>query len=181
MVSGEFKINKMIMSKKRIITKSNKIISFDLYDTLVNRMTSSPSGVFDLLEKRFEETYGKKLKGFKEKRISSETELRKEGTICLNLSMIYERISGISKEDKEKCILLEQEIEYDISYPNAAGFFLYHKFREKGKEIIVISDMYLEKELLLRILKKCGYDIKKIFISNLEGQSKANGDRKSVV
>ena len=123
MVSGEFKINKMIMSKKRIITKSNKIISFDLYDTLVNRMTSSPSGVFDLLEKRFEETYGKKLKGFKEKRISSETELRKEGTICLNLSMIYERISGISKEDKEKCILLEQEIEYDISYPNAAGFF----------------------------------------------------------
>lgn len=167
----------MIMSKKRIITKSNKIISFDLYDTLVNRMTSGPSGVFDLLEKRFEETYGKKLEGFKEKRISSETELRKEGTICLNLSMIYERISGISKEDKEKCILLEQEIEYDISYPNAAGFFLYRKFREKGKEIIVISDMYLEKELLLRILKKCGYDIKKIFISNLEGQSKANGGK----
>ena len=67
-------------------------------------MTSSPSGVFDLLEKRFEETYGKKLKGFKEKRISSETELRKEGTIYLNLSMIYERISGISKEDKESIL-----------------------------------------------------------------------------
>ena len=50
------------MNKKRIAVKSNKIISFDLYDTLVNRMTSSPSGVFDLLEKRFEEIYEKKWK-----------------------------------------------------------------------------------------------------------------------
>ena len=117
------------------------------------------------------------MEGLKQKRIVSEAKLRKEGTVCLNLNMIYERISGISQEDKERCILLEQEIEYDISYPNAAGFALYRKFCEKGKEIIVISDMYLEKELLLRILKKCGYDIKRIFVSNLEGQSKANGGK----
>ena len=140
-----------------------RIISFDLYETLVNRLVSTPDCVFRILENRFYELYGKKIDNFTEKRIKAERELYTRRVYNINLEKIYANIESISEIDKCICRRLEEEIEYDLAYPNEKGLSLYKYFLALKKKIIIISDMYLSQELLLRILHKCGVDNMEVY------------------
>lgn len=149
------------------------VISFDLYETLVNRLVAAPNCVFKILEKRFCEIYGREIDDFIEKRIKAERELYTQREYNINLEKIYANIEGISETDKCVCRRLEEEIEYDLAYPNEKGLSLYKYFLALKKKIVIISDMYLSQELLIRILHKCGVDsVFRIYISGYEGCSK---------
>lgn len=162
---------------------SFQVISFDMYGTLVNRLTNHSTDIFHILEKRFFSVYGYSLKDFAKKRIRSETELRVNKNAKINLRDIYNNIEGLSRNDKERCINLEMEIEYDLSYPNKSGIQLYKKACQKNVKIVIITDMYLPEFLLKSILEKCKItNIYKIYISGHIGKSKSNnGDLFKVV
>ncbi len=153
-----------------------KIVSFDMYGTLVNRMVQRPGDMFVILEKRFNRLYHHPIENFAERRAKAERELRKNGVIDLNLEMIYGIIDGLSEEEKKKYMELELQAEYDLCYPNQRGVELYRKACAEGKKVIVITDMYLPEELLKRILEKCGINnVSELYISGCIGKSKAKG------
>lgn len=158
----------------------HKIISFDMFDTLVRRNVANPSDVFLLVEDKYNNTYVKdrdlQLKDFKKYRILAyEQAYKKNGAKC-RVDDIYEELPKDFQSIKEILKKIEIDIESKICVPNKEIVDIFNYANEIGKKIVIISDMYLSEECLVHILDRCGiknYD--GFFISCEYGKSKTNG------
>lgn len=151
------------------------IISFDIFDTLILRPFSAPTDVFHMLGEQFG------IMDFKNIRIWAESDARikhndKFGNMEVNLSEIWDNLekdAGLSSEEGQKAeILLEEKLCYANPYMKK----LWDVLIANGKTIVIVSDMYLPKDVLERILKSngfTGYD--RLYLSNEYGKSKADG------
>lgn len=157
------------------------IISFDIFDTLIFRPFSSPTDLFYLI--------GEKLNymDFVSLRINMEAEVRmkkfkEKGNYEVNLHEIYQYLEkqvGISAEEGFQA---EIEKEHTMCFANPYIYKLYQMIKERGKRIIIISDMYLPESELKYLLKKCGYDgYEKLYVSCEYGKSKSKGELYHIV
>lgn len=134
-----------------------KVISFDVFDTLLFRKTKKPEDIFDIVEKE------SGITGFKRFRMKSQHEisrrLLKENHIPhANLEQIYDYMAEKNPGyDWNKIKKLELQVEEDAVYVNEQIFELYQYALEKGKRIIAVSDMYLNGQQICLLLEKCGY------------------------
>lgn len=158
---------------KREVDKYD-IISFDIFDTLIMRKTLYPRDVFHIVERKIDE---QKQIPFAALRISAEEELYKKGRNP-NIYEIYERIqelSGISNELRDEILNLELSTETELLVPRNRMLELFNSIKKK-KRVYLISDMYLTKEILAKILEKCGYkDYENLYVSCEMRCSKAEG------
>jgi predicted HAD superfamily hydrolase len=123
----------------------NKIISYDLFDTLIFRYCNEPYHIFDIIEKKINNP------NFKNHRMNSEYVVY--NTIRNgNIDDIYNKMGELYNYDNnilEYYKSVEIDTEIDNIYPNNELFI-------KLKEIdIIVSDMYLLEEHLRKILWKC--------------------------
>lgn len=157
------------------------VISFDIFDTLIFRPFSEPADVFYFL--------GEKSGILDLKRIRMEQEslgrwdcFQKERHHEVTLWQIWKRMEreiGISAEEGMQ---LEQELELEFCYANPFMLEVFRKLIEMGKQIIIISDMYLSKEFLIQLLDKNGYiGFSNLYVSCEYGVSKGNGKLFSAV
>ena len=122
---------------------------------------------------------------FKSIRISAEEDARHVSWIMNNnnqeitLDYIYERIGTITCINKN---ILEEikikEIELELKYLSKrySGYELYAMAKHLNKKIIITSDMYLSKKVILSALEKNGYtDFDAIFISSEVNLTKYSG------
>lgn len=154
--------------------EKHSIISFDIFDTLIMRKTLYPKDIFHIIEKKI----GKDNNfSFAALRISAEEELNKE-RVNPTIFEIYERLqalSGISNIEKEQILNLEIETELEFLVPRKRMLELFEHIKE-DKRIYLISDMYFTKDILMKILKKCGYEgYRDIYVSCEERCSKTEG------
>lgn len=151
------------------------VISFDIFDTLILRPVSAPVDVFHLLGERFG------IMDFKNIRIWAESDARikhfnKYGNMEINLAEIWDNLEedvGLSSEDGQKA---EIKLEENLCYANPYMKRLWDMLINIGKRIVIVSDMYLSKAVLGRILENngfIGYD--RLYLSNEYGKSKADG------
>lgn len=155
----------------------HEIISFDIFDTLLVRNVLNPSDIFELVEKKYNTLHKDyPINGFKNNRIKAEklARLKKKNEI-----IIYDIYRQIDYPDYIKnelmSIEMDEEFKYTINNPNV--FSLYHYSKEKGKKIIITSDMYLPKAFIARILKNCGIDTyNELFVSSDSGFRKRTGE-----
>ena len=156
--------------------KSFDLISFDIFDTLVQRDVFIPADIFTLAGEKVLKSE-KEAHLFKERRVKAEIEARKEsysGEVVLkdiyrNLFVYYGINAGILKEQ-------ELKEEFDHCHPRAQWCLLLKNFHELGKKIVLISDMYLTSAEIKYILDNCGirnYD--GLFVSNEYGCDKVSG------
>lgn len=147
--------------------KSNiKIISFDLYDTLIQRILPKEK-IYLIIEKKLN------ILDFAKKRIDAEKNISNCQNGLYNLNDIYSLID-IDEISKNKALVLEEELEIQNTKMNYVGFDLYNKYSKKY-QIICISDMYFSKNVIARILEKNGYsNINNIFVSCELMKSKRN-------
>lgn len=152
-----------------------QIISFDLFDTLFVRNVCNPRDVFYLLEKEIKNHWNISS-SFSEERNKAIEKIDKN----YSLDELYQKIqenTGLPQETvqeiKEKEICLEKR----ILRPRQKVLELFRKCLKEGREVYLISDMYLPKSYYLEIFKK--YDIElseeKILLSNELKKSKAEG------
>lgn len=151
------------------------VISFDVFDTLLFRPFSSPEDLFYIV--------GQKLGYLDFRRIRMEAE-RRAREICrrrkghpeITLSDIYdwlEREAGIPREEGMRA---ERETEEALCFANPYMLEVFRLLRQKGKRIIVLSDMYLPAETIGRMLEKCGFEgMEGCFVSCEYGCSKSGG------
>ncbi len=145
-----------------------KIVSFDVFDTLVLRNVKSPFSVFDILEKEL-----------KRENIISENMLfsldrKKAQSLAYDLGDEEVTISEIYKkmgEDYENVLDIIQKKEIDIELKvcqqNSEMKKVYDYCIEQGKMIIITTDMYLPREFFVSLLKKCNYsNYSKLYISS---------------
>lgn len=171
--------------KEKIILADDEYVSFDIFDTLVNRPFYCPEDLFSFIDKEFEHLNNCNL-SFKKIRIDAETIERK---LCyqrhpewqdVTLDEIYNCIEDIYHIDHEKVTKLKnKEIELEIEFSGCrnAGKELYEAALLSGKKIVLISDMYLTEDIIKLILNKHGYtEYYKIYLSSQKRLTKNSGD-----
>lgn len=171
--------------KKEIKKSQYKYISFDVFDTLIVRPFFKPSDLFTLLNHTYnnliEETT---FVDFANLRMSAEKTARN------NLSNVYPQFEEITIDEiyqtieKEYGISInildtlkqaEIELEYHYCYARDKLKEIYEFALACGKEVICISDMYLDIEHIRNILHINGYDIDKIYVSSQYRLTKKTG------
>lgn len=160
--------NKSILNTsviKSIISNPEiKIISFDIFDTLLYRPSLAPDDIFRLVDILLGED---SKYNFYEIRSNIEHEI---GDVIANFDEIYEYLRKkykIPHRIIHKMKQLEKQVEADLLTARAEIFDLYNHAVSLGKRVICISDMYYSSEFLRTILYSKGYDkIDKVYVSN---------------
>lgn len=159
-------------SLKKIIN-DKKVVSFDIFDTLLLRNIEKPTDIFKILDKYVFDKYD--IEDFFNMRIESETKSRtaKNNYEC-TFTEIYNNLP--IKSDKVKKDIMKKELELEERFLVANPFMkeIYNYCKETNKEILCISDMYLEEDFISKVLKNNGYSINKIYVSNVYHKSKGN-------
>lgn len=162
-----------VYTKEKLIKKLIKyqVISFDIFDTLITRKIFNPDDIFMLMEERMDNIVLKdrmlKMRKFSEQRA------REIYNKDVNIDEIYDlmgRIYGYSDDECEKLKQLEINLELELTYPRKDMIDILKLLMDSGKKVILTSDMYLPKDVIIKMLEKCGYNegvhYKRIYISN---------------
>lgn len=162
-----------------------KTITFDMFDTIIFRKIDPPEIIHHLTAERLyhvlidEGIHNYTVHEILNIRYEVERELRhasylKEKNDAYSFKNITENyVKRIAGEDfcekySEEIIQYELSRELQVSYSNQEVFGVFEFLKQMNKKIIVISDMYFEKEFLEKMMKNCGLFnyIDEILVSN---------------
>lgn len=163
-----------------ISLKNEKLISFDIFDTLIQRKTGSPETVFDVTEQKACRELGQEFSDFAKIRKAAERTLRKQYRNSeITLEEIYSEIKRRKCWPDKACSKLmdmEMQTELEVCRPVKRMKRFYYDALKKDKRVIITSDMYLSQELIEKILFRCGYaGYEKLFLSSTYKATKARG------
>lgn len=157
----------------KINLQDYNLISFDIFDTLVKRPYLNPTDLFIHLGKIFNEN------SFAEKRIKAEKQARmlsKEQDITLD--EIYQQLPSRYQIYKER----EKLLEINNCFANQEVFTIYQEAIKLNKKVIAVSDMYLDRNTISKLLTKAGYPhFDKIYVSSEYKKTKGSGDLFEIV
>lgn len=176
--------DKMEQARMCIINPSIKYVSFDIFDTLIVRPFYAPSQLFTLLNEYYAKLSGDSIE-FSKIRSAAENIARKrinddnaayEDVTLDEIYQTIESILDIPKEIIQQVKEREIELELKLCYRRESVGELYNLAKRVGKKIILISDMYLSKEIMEELLHKNGYSgYEKLYVSSDTRKLKYNG------
>lgn len=161
--------------KKKI--EQADVVSFDVFDTLILRIVNTPETIFKLVGDVCGIKDYEHIRQEMQRQASMEAEEKWNQPHAV-MDQIYDYIkthSGLEM-DWEKVKQTELEMEYDSLVANPEMKEIYEFAKAAGKRVIATSDMYLKKDFLGKVLKKCGYEMDKIYDSADEMHTKFRGD-----
>lgn len=155
-------------------------ISFDIFDTLIKRNVMNPKDIFIFVDERYKRKKGKKneLKDFVLQRINIEKKLRENKGKEITLNEIYNDLALIYGDDvASELKKIECEVEIDLCCPNLQVKSIYENCIKFEKKILIITDMYLNRDTIKKMLDKCGYEkYDKLYISSENRLTKESGE-----
>jgi predicted HAD superfamily hydrolase len=191
------------LRKIELLLPAVKLVSFDIFDTLLFRACSMPTDVFVLAaEKAAKEGVLRQSvhpEQFRDIRIKAEVEARKkqfesDGAAVsevlsgskpapqsyteVTLELIYAQIPA-SLCDRDRMLDIELETEREICYLNPHAASLLYWCKENQVAVALLSDMYLSTPQLSGILQAAGLDVSQIdglLISNEHHCGKVSGE-----
>lgn len=149
--------------------KEYKLYSFDIFDTLITRKVATPKGIFVLMEDiinqspQFADLPNDVKTNFFNYRTNSEFYLRQINNQWndgkdISLDMIYNHIQHtyfLTNEQTQAIKELEIQLELDNIIPIKENIEKLKVLLEKGKRVVLISDMYLPEYIIKEMLLKC--------------------------
>jgi predicted HAD superfamily hydrolase len=168
---------------ERILKEIDNVsyVSFDIYDTLLFRMVRHPARIFDRTYEAAPYLFPAYIdaREWREIRTKAEQFARgKKKGFEISIDDIYDELPQII-ENREEIKRLEIECESKNSYLNTElTEFLFSVVDKFKKKVILVSDMYLHKEHMKKILEENGLNLKyvhKIYISSESGYTKRSG------
>lgn len=140
------------------LIKDYKVISFDVFDTLIIRDVKKPTDIFRL-------SYG-----FLGRYIRVIAEI---------IARHHAKNGEVSIKDIQKyCpFKLDKELLFENRYcrANPKMLELFDILHKEGKRIYAISDMYLDSEFIENLLRQSGYDVP-VIVSSEYGKNKKSGE-----
>lgn len=153
-------------------------VSFDVFDTLIKRNVQRPHDIFRLVELKYNKDNDKKIKNYVKYRIEAEQNAKTkfENGEC-TFNSIFEELKDIYPEETvNKLKTLELELENEYCIQNKDFYSIYKNCLDNCKKIIIISDMYLDKDTIEGLLHKNGINgYEDIFVSSEVKLNKHNG------
>lgn len=170
--------------KDKIMKEETKIVSFDIFDTLITRPFLYPKDLFTFLNDDYRKL--SKNVGIDFARIREESEVLARTEAFENkkeevkLDRIYEIIEeeyDVGKEIAEHLKKKEIELELRFCKRRETAYSIYKLAKYLGKKVICTSDMYLPLDVIEQILKTNGFnEIDKIYLSCEEMKTKSTGN-----
>lgn len=157
----------------KALIKDAKVVSFDIFDTLVTRELANPEVVFDVAEHKHTQSEAGILSLFDARMQTAGKVLgRHKGRVDdISIDEIYEEMPLYRNSVIEK----QAEIKICITHP--IGKELYDYARSIGKLIYITSDMYLDRETIESILITNGFDYWDEFFLSSERRKKKDTGR----
>lgn len=148
-----------------------KLYSFDIFDTLISRKVLNPMGIHYYVKEKIEnEKYGFDkyfISNYPELRKNAELNLREYYTrtknarkslkVEIQFDEIFKRLQNvyeITNEQIEILKKLEIEAELENVIPLTTQIDKVKQLIKKGEKVVLISDMYLPKDIITKMLKK---------------------------
>ncbi len=137
-----------------------EIVSFDFFDTLFMRSVCSPKDAVALLEKMF-------CLPLMQMRDRAKRNVRENYSLDEMYRQI-EELESIPHNEAERIKTAEIELEKKLLLPRSMMLSLLKKLLKSGKEVYIITDMYLPKSFYTEVFEKYGIPISKqaILLSN---------------
>ena len=155
--------------------KDAEIVSFDFFDTLFVRNVCNPRDVFRLLELWIQDEW-KPLMAYTEVRSIAVKRLKTNYSFD-ELYKVIQEVCGISDELAERIKRKELEIEKSLLSPRKEILKACRSAIADGKEVYIISDMYLPNNFYEEVLSEHNIFISKdhLMLSNVLDLSKQDG------
>lgn len=176
--------NKRDKIYEAIANPKTKLVSFDIFDTLLLRPFWVPTDLFLFLDREASKLLGNPdVIDFSACRCEAEQRARveaaKAGREDVTLREIYAQIEKTDLFPAEVSqALFKKEMELELRFCSArksARELLNFAFAQ-GKRVVAISDMYLPSALISEMLRKNGMEgLERIFVSCEAGVSKCSG------
>ena len=177
--------DKLAEIKRRIIDPAVRIVSFDVFDTLLVRPFIEPVDLFELMNCRINPlVHTIDWFDFKGMRVEAEKKARERkktenpGWEDITLDEIYDELVSLCPalaEYRDQIIEMEFGMELQYNQRRETAFELYRLAKYCGKRVICTSDMYLSSDQIRKILSEKGYtEIDQVYVSCEIGKAKAN-------
>lgn len=154
----------------------HQYISFDIFDTLVKRDCYKPTELFQLMEKEIDDKFHGKS-SFAHRRVQAEKIAMQKSIVGeITLDEIYDHLDvGLSDSDLMRIKQREQDFEYEFCQWNPFMKPVYEYCQSQHKKILLITDMYLPKQCIEKILSKLGITYEALFVSSEIKKRKSRG------
>lgn len=159
-----------------------KVVSFDMFDTLITRAVYNPTDIWCFVGKQIHDKIPFITEdNFVKMRTDAESYARSiSKKQDITLTEIYESFSKMYRVPMDKALEIRNlENEMEIKYCKQRKFTkeIFDLARLSGRKVIITSDMYLERKTIEAMLEKCGYtDYDNLFLSSDVGLLKRDGD-----
>ena len=170
--------------KEKIMAEKTKVVSFDIFDTLITRPFLYPKDLFTFLNddyRRLSNNLGIDFSKIREEcEVLARTEAYEQKKEEVTLNRIYELIeeeyempNSIVETLKKK----EIELELRFCKRRETAYSIYKLAKYLGKKVICTSDMYLPLEVIKKLLEENGFDeIDEIYLSCEVMRTKSTGN-----
>lgn len=157
-----------------------KLVSFDIFDTVLIRKCGLPENIFYLLANKLYPNNQALREAFLLWRRQAEQQARyRFPRTDVSLEQIYsdDTLSGFTGYTSQQMMEAEIQVESENLIANPAIKKLIEKKREQGYCICFISDMYLGSHTLINILQRegCLLNDEKVYVSCEYNARKSNG------
>ena len=162
---------------------SGLLQSFDVFDTLVTRVTWRPEDVFVMLGCRLRAVglIGIDAEDFARQRVAAEAALRARPKVEeVGLAEIHRALAvalGWDEQEAAMAAALEVELEEAATRPVASMTARLAELQAGGAEVALLSDTYLDQASLTRLLTRAGIAVppSRVFASSVVDATKRTG------
>ncbi len=145
-----------------------KVLSLDVFDTVLRRRCHRPVDVFRILEQRARETGQLPDILVALARMEAESRARKTIRPEVTLEEIYQTfgtVCGLSPDQTRALMELELSVEREMLYADPRWLETYDSCRKNGVRVVFVSDMYLSSATIRDLLAGCGFEDAEVFVS----------------
>ena len=135
-----------------------KVVSFDVFDTLLFRKTNTPETIFELVGKHFQ------IHGFRKLRMDAQDEASRRAYAAFgyphaDMDQIYGVLSEYDRipVDWNEVKAYEIQMERDALTANLEMLEIFRYAKAQGKRVVATSDMYLFASTLTQFLEDNGF------------------------
>lgn len=158
------KLSKLSAALNSFSDQNVSIISFDIFDTLLQRPFEKPVDLFELMRDRVLFITKGLLSNFKEVRVKAEGNAKKayvsnekEEILLVEIYNEIKVLTNIPADMLDEVMQLEIDLEIEFLKVRPSGKQLFDYAVSLGKKIIITSDMYLDKKTIQYLLEINGY------------------------
>lgn len=173
--SERLQANPPSLKKLERLIDQHETISFDVFDTLLQRKTWIPSDVIALTAHKAQTEFGIVAEEF----ISARREAKKHSNkLEVPLTERYEIIGKLLKLDTttaEQLYDFEIEIEKGLLEARKVGKLAFEYAQSKGKRVVIASDTYFTEEQVRDFLAEAGIFPDEFYASSTYDQTKETG------